>query len=156
MIKVVFLIRSLNRGGTERQLATLVRSLDRSHFDVTVLTFYSGGYFGKEISDNDTPLISLDKRGRWDVIGFSWRLVTQLRRIKPDIIYSFLVEPNLLSVFLKPISRRTKVVWGIRTSNIKLEHYDWFARLNFRFQGLLSRFADLIVFNSFAAREHHF
>src|SRR5690242_5110278 len=114
MTRVVFLIRSLNRGGTERQLATLIRSLDRNRFDLTVLTFYTDGYFAKEISEQGTPIISLQKRSRWDVIGFYWRLVAQLRRIKPHIIYSFLVEPNLLTPFLKPFSPATKIAWGIR------------------------------------------
>ncbi len=156
MTRVVFLIRSLEQGGTERQLATLVRSLDRSRFDLTVLTFYPGGYFAKEIYDHDTPVISLQKKARWDVIGFFWRLVTELRRIKPDIIYSFLVEPNLLTPFMKPFARGAKVAWGIRASNVQLEHYDWFARLNFKLQVFFSRFADLIIFNSYAARDYHF
>jgi glycosyltransferase involved in cell wall biosynthesis len=156
MIKVVFLIRSLNRGGTERQLATLVSLLDRSRFDLTILTFYPEGYFAKEILDKDISVISLDKSGRWEVIGFLWRLLTQLRRIKPHIVYSFLVEPNLLTAFLKPFAHATKIAWGIRASNVDLEHYDWFARLNFKLQVFFFRFADLIIFNSYAARDYHF
>jgi glycosyltransferase involved in cell wall biosynthesis len=155
MIKVVFLIRSLNRGGTERQLATLARLLDRNRFDLTVLTFYEGGYFAREILDNDVPVISLRKRGRWDVIGFFWRLLTQLRRIKPHVIYSFLVEPNLVTAFLKPFSSGTRIAWGIRASNVDFEYYDWFARLNFKLQIFFSRCADLIIFNSNAGRDYH-
>lgn len=155
MIRVVFLIRSLNRGGTERQLATLARSLDRNHFDLTVLTFYNDGHFAKEISDQNISLISLHKKGRWDAIGFFARLVTQLRRLKPDIIYSFLVEPNLVTAFLKPFLPETKIVWGIRAADMQLERYDWFARRNFRLQAFCSRFADLIIFNSHAARDYH-
>lgn len=155
MTRVLFLIRSLNRGGTERQLAALARSLDRDRFEPTVLTFYPEGDFAKEICDNDIPVISLQKRARWDVIGFFWRLLTQLRRIKPDIIYSFLVEPNLVTPFLKPFSPGTKVAWGVRAANMHLEHYDWFARLSFKLQVFLSRCANLIIFNSFAARDYH-
>src|SRR4051812_1065945 len=99
MIRVVFLIRSLNVGGTERQLATLVRSLDRNRFHLTVLTFYDEGKLAKDLCHDDYAVVSLQKKARWDVVGFGWRLVTQLRRIKPDIIYSFLVEPNLLTIF---------------------------------------------------------
>lgn len=155
MTRVVFLIRSLNRGGTERQLATLARSLDKNRFDLTVITFYSGGHFAQEISDNGVPVISLDKKSRWDAIGFLWRLLSQLRRRRPDLIYSFLVEPNLLTALLKPFLPGTKIVWGIRASDMRLEHYDWFARLNFKLQVLGSRFADLIIFNSYAARDYH-
>lgn len=156
MTRVVFLIRSLNRGGAERELAVLARSLDRSRFDLTVLTFYPEGHFAKEIYDHGIPVISLQKKSRWDVIRFFWRLVTELRRIQPHIIYSFLVEPNLLTIFVRPFLRRTKMVWGIRASNMDLEHYDWFARLNFKLQVFFSGFADLIIFNAHAARDYHF
>lgn len=156
MTRVVLLIRSLNRGGTERQLVNLARSLDRNRFDLTVLTFYPDGDFLKEICNSGIPVISLQKSSRWDVIGFFWRLLTQLRRIKPDIIYSFLVEPNLLTPFLKPFLRGARLVWGIRAANVQLEHYDWFARLNFKLQVFFSRFADLIILNSNAARDYHF
>src|ERR1051325_8191523 len=105
MIRVVFLIRSLDRGGTERQLTTLVRSLDRDRFDLTVLTFCSGGDFAKEIHNHGPQVISLEKSGRWDLIGFVWRLLGQVRRLKPHLIYSFLVEPNLITPLVKEIGR---------------------------------------------------
>jgi len=73
-------------------------------------------------------------------------LKNEVWRIKPDIIYSVLVEPNLLTPFLKAFSPRPKIIWGIRASNVRLEHYDWFARLNFKLQAFCTRFADLIIF----------
>ena len=155
MIRVVFLIRSLGQGGAERQLTTLAAGLDRDRFDVTVITFYSGGCFEKELAERDIRLISLRKRGRWNVFPFLWRLVGELRRIHPHVIHSYLVEPNLVSVFVKPLVRSAKVVWGVRAANMELERYDWFARMNFRLQALASRFADMIIFNSIAGRDHH-
>jgi len=154
MIRVVFLIRSLNRGGAERELAILARSLDKKLFDITVVTFYPGGYFAGDISRSGIPVISLDKKGRWDLVRFFWRLKNEVRRIKPDIVYSVLVEPNLLAPFLKTFSPRPKIIWGIRASNVRLEHYDWFARLNFKLQAFCSRFADLIISNSHAGRDY--
>jgi len=41
-IKLAFLVRSLDYGGAQRQLVTLAKALDKDHFDVTVLCFYSG------------------------------------------------------------------------------------------------------------------
>ena len=156
MIRIAFLIRSLGHGGAERQLATLVKALDRDRFDVTVITFYSAGHFEDELAESNIRLISLRKRGRWDVLGFLWRLIGELKRLRLEILHSYLVEPNLVAVLLKPLFRFTKVVWGIRASNMNLKHYDWFTRLNFRLQSLASRFADLIIANSEAGREYHF
>jgi glycosyltransferase involved in cell wall biosynthesis len=155
MIRVAFLIRSLNYGGAERQLVSMVKALDKDRFDVTVISFYSGGYFEKELEDSKIRLICLRKRARWDLLRFLWRLVGELKRLDPDILHSYLVEPNLLTVFLKPLFRSTKVVWAIGASNMDLKRYDWFVQLNFRLQRLASRYADLIISNSEAGRAYH-
>jgi glycosyltransferase involved in cell wall biosynthesis len=155
MIRVAFLIRSLDRGGAERQLTTLVKAMDKNRFDVTVIAFYSGGHFENELAASNIRLVSLRKRGRWDVIRFLRRMYGELKRLRPNILHSYLVEPNLVAVFLKPFFRSMKVVWGIRASNMQLENYDWFARANFRFQCFMSRGADLIIANSEAGRAYH-
>jgi glycosyltransferase involved in cell wall biosynthesis len=159
MTRIVFLIRSLDYGGAERHLLTLARFLDKERFSVTVLCFYPGGALEDELKascgSDGVRLISLNKRGRWDLLRFSWRLVKQLRVIRPHVLHSFLVEPNLLSVFLKPLLLRTRLVWGVRASRVHFENYDWFARLNFHLQCFFSRFADLIIFNSEAGRAFH-
>jgi glycosyltransferase involved in cell wall biosynthesis len=155
MTRLALLIRSLDYGGAERHLLTLSRALDKERFSVTVLHFYPGGRLADELKASGVQLISLDKTGRWDVLRFSRRLVRQLKIIRPDVVHSFLVEPNLLTVFLKPMFPGARVVWGVRASRIHFEHYDWFSRLNFRLQCFFSRFADLIIFNSERGRAFH-
>ncbi len=78
-----------------------------------------------------------------------------MQKEKPDIIYSFLVEPNIIAVILKPLFSKTKIAWGIRASNMDLARYDWFVRLTFRLQCIFSRFADLIIANSKAGAGYH-
>ena len=77
-IKIVFLVRALDYGGAQRQLVTLANALDKDRFDVTVISFYSGQPLEQELAD-DVRFISLDKRGRWDLIGFLRRLIRELR-----------------------------------------------------------------------------
>jgi glycosyltransferase involved in cell wall biosynthesis len=155
MIRVAFLIRSLSYGGAERQLATLARALDQDGFDVTVITFYSGGHFERGLAESNVRLVKMRKRGRWEVVRFLWRVMRELKKLRPDILHSYLVEPNLVAVLLKPLFRSTKIVWGIRASNVELENYDWFTRMNFRIQRFMSRFPDLIIANSEAGLEYH-
>jgi glycosyltransferase involved in cell wall biosynthesis len=155
MIKVVFLIRSLGQGGTERQLATLTPRLNKDRFEATVITFYPDGKFGAELAANNVKVLNLNKRGRWDIFGFLWRLVSELKRIRPDILHSYLVEPNLVAAFIKPLVPSTRIVWGVRGSNRDLAGYDWFVRMNFRLQAAASRFADLIIFNSNEGRDNY-
>ncbi len=155
--KIVFLIRSLNYGGSERQLATLVKALDKQYFDITVLCFYAGGSLSldQELKDSGIPIICLDKQGRWDLFGFFWRLVQHLQRIHPDVLHGYIGIPNLLTIFLKLFFPSTRMIWGIRSSNVDPDFYDWLGRLVFRLECLLSRFADLIIVNSYAGRAYY-
>lgn len=43
MLRVLFLIHDLGHGGAEKVLVNLVNHLDRSRFDITVLTLFGGG-----------------------------------------------------------------------------------------------------------------
>src|SRR5260370_1784340 len=97
MIKIALIIRSLDPGGAERQLLALARSLDKSRFETTIVSLYSGGILEREVEDFGVRLISLDKDGRWDLPQFLKRLFHELRKLRPDVIYSYLDIPNLIA-----------------------------------------------------------
>lgn len=153
-IKLAFLVRSLDLGGAQRQLVTLVKALDKSRFEISVLTFYSGQPLEQELEGTGVRLISLNKRGRWDLFPFLRRLLHQTRGLRPEIVHGYLDIPNLLAILFKPFVH-AHVVWGVRASDMELRQYDWLLRLAARLERLLARFPDLIVVNSVAAREHH-
>ncbi|MBF0427146.1 MAG: glycosyltransferase, partial [Magnetococcales bacterium] len=101
-MKILFLIRSLNRGGAERQLTLLARGFHAAGHQVAVAVFYPGGLFAANLEEVGIPLFDLGKKSRWDLGVFLLRLVRLVRREAPDILHSYLVEPNLLSVLVKP------------------------------------------------------
>ena len=68
--KVLFVIRSLNIGGAERQLIELAGGLKRAGCNVTVATFYGGGMLEPMLAAHGVPHVSLGKSGRWDVVRF--------------------------------------------------------------------------------------
>ena len=150
---IVFLVRSLDMGGAERQLVELAKGLHAAGWQVEVITFYASGPLRGLLDAAGVPVFSLDKRGRWDILCL-WKLARYLRRSRPDIVHGYLPLPNVLLVLLRP-TLRTRVVWGIRASNMDLEHYDWLSRIEFRLGAFLSRFADLIICNSNAGRVYH-
>ncbi|ACC80078.1 glycosyltransferase [Nostoc punctiforme] len=153
--KIVFIIRDLGYGGAQRQLITLVKNLDKQIFNTTVIFFYANGSLQKDLENNNIQTICLEKRGRWDIFGFLWRLMGHLKRIQPDSLHGYLSESNLLTIFLKPFFLSTSIIWGIRDSNISLDSYDWLDRLIFEIECLLSRFVDLIIVNSHAGQAYH-
>jgi glycosyltransferase involved in cell wall biosynthesis len=153
-LKVLFLIRSLNVGGAERQLVNLANGLHQRGHDVAVAVFYANGPLEKELVDAGVSVVALQKAGRWDVLPFMMRLGCVVRSVRPQVIYGFLGMPNILTIFLKPFFPHIRMVWGVRASDVDLDRYDWLARLGYRVECRLSTFADLIICNSRAGLEY--
>jgi glycosyltransferase involved in cell wall biosynthesis len=136
-------------------LVELAKGLDQTVFDVTVLTFYGGSEFSQELKNADVPVISLDKKGRWDIPVFLGRLLIQLRKLQPDLLHSYMTVSNLVATLLKPALPATRVVWGIEAAGLDLSQFGRVERVTSRLEAWLSRLPDLIVFNSCAGRNHH-
>ncbi|MDP3332337.1 MAG: glycosyltransferase [Methylococcaceae bacterium] len=150
----LFLARSLDRGGAERQLVALAKGLATNGHQVAVAVFYAGGVFDAELAAAGVRLINLDKKGRWDVLSFLIRLLTLVRDERPVILHSYLTVPNLLTVMLKFLTHDSRIIWGVRASNMDLSRYDKLSRLSYWLECRLSRFADLIIANSQAGKQY--
>lgn len=153
-MKILLLCRSLAVGGTERQIVVLAKGLHQRGHEVTVMVFYPNGAMERELHESGVPVFNLRKSGRWDLFFFFVRAVRGVWKLKPGVIYGFLGPANILTAFLKPIFSKTKVVWGVRASNVNLDRYSWLMRLVYRIECWLSRFADLIICNSRAGLEY--
>ncbi|RME86581.1 MAG: glycosyltransferase [Anaerolineae bacterium] len=155
MIRLTFLLRSLWSGGAERQFLELVKRLDRGTFHITVLLFYPQGDLFAELNAlEDVTIASLEKRSRWDLLGFTRGLVEQIRAQKTDVLYSFLDVPNVFAAVAGKMAG-VKVVWGVRSSHMDFSRYDWTAGVVYRVECFLSRFADCIVVNSQSGADYH-
>ena len=154
-MKICFLVRSLYVGGMERQLAVLSKGLFQRGHDVVIVVFYSGGELEKELEEAGVRIRSLHKWGRWDIFRFLFRLTHFLRKERPDILHSYLFDPNLVTVILKPFFPTIKVVWGIASSYMDSNHFDWLNRFSSELDRWLSRFPDAIISNSQAGRTYH-
>lgn len=155
MPKILFLSRSLERGGAERQLVTLAAGLHQKGWPVSVACFYAGGAFQRDLERAGVKVFDLRKHGRWDVFGFLWRLLRLFRDAQPDVVHGYLPVPNMLALLARLVRPRTKVAWGVRASNMDLSQYDWLARVTFHAQCKLAHHVDLIIANSWAGMSYH-
>lgn len=148
MTRIFFLIRALDHGGAERQLIELAKGLDKTRFAVTLATFYDGGALRPEIEGIEgVTVLSLRKKGRWDVMPFLWRLARTVYAAQPQIVHGYMSVANELGILAGMIAG-ARVVCGLRVSDLDLSRYDWAAAWGFRAGALFSRFADLVVANS--------
>ncbi len=147
---VILLTRSLEVGGTERQILILAKGLKGRGWPVTVVTFYPGGVYQEQLKADGITVACLDKRGRWDTFGCLRRFVALIDINSALIVYSFLVGPNLFSAFLRLFRPKVSLVWGIRYSMLDHLKNEWFVRLGLSLQHILARIPDFIVTNSHA------
>lgn len=148
-MKILFLARSLDAGGAERQLVSLAAGLHERGHAVSVATFYGGGAFAADLAQAGVRQINLEKRGRWDVLGFVRRFRRCVRAETPDILHSYLPPANIFTA-LAPHGRKKgpRIVWGIRASDMRLARYDWLEGLSYLVEARLSRIADCIIVNA--------
>lgn len=151
-MKVLFFIRSMVVGGSQRQLAMLARGLQRRGHDVAVVVFYTGSEIGAVRQDSGLRLISLGKTGRWDALGPLVRLRRLLVQERPDIVYAFQPTQSALAALLLPARQAPKLVFGVRAASVEFDRYDSLSALTYRLEAWLSRRADLIIANAQAVR----
>ncbi len=146
-MKIMLIIRSLSIGGAQRQLLNLSNELINCGYQPIIVVFYQGGELENQL-DSAIPLISLGKKGRWDFVRFLFRFGHAILQYKPDIVYSFLTTPNILSGSLKLFFPRFCVVWGKRGAQRNLKDYGLFESIVYWVECWLSHFVDLVIYNS--------
>lgn len=92
-IKLCLIIPTLDRGGAEKQLSMLARGLDPDAFDTTVIALTRTGPLERELSEAGIPVVSIGKRAKVDPLAW-WQLRTTLKRLKPDIVHTWLFAAN--------------------------------------------------------------
>ncbi|WP_348657784.1 glycosyltransferase [uncultured Thalassospira sp.] len=148
-MRILFLIRSLETGGAERQLLLLAKGLAGAGCTVQILTFYNSSSKFNASDYGDVKITSLEKTGRWGLGRFLFRLLKEVRIFSPDIIHGYLPTGNLLALIAKAVGLfRPRVVFGIRASTMDLTKFDWLAKLTYTAEKKLSVFADAIIANS--------
>ncbi len=145
--RVVFVIRSLTIGGAGRQLIEIATGLAATGWAVDVVTFYPGGGLMPELDRRGVRVRDLQKRGRWDLTAFL-RLARLLRRMDPPVVHAYSGEANLMVALLRPFLRGSRVVWGVRASDLSRSRQDWLSGVLGRANRWLARRVDLIICNS--------
>jgi L-malate glycosyltransferase len=90
-MRIVFVIGSLGRGGSERQIVNLVRAVHPDHADALVVCLQEEGALASEVRAVGARVMALGFNGvRASALPALLRLLRVLRREKPDVVYAFL------------------------------------------------------------------
>ena len=153
-MRIVFVIGSLGRAGSERQMIMLASGLQLKGHVVSIVCLDGAGGFDAEARESDLNLLVLEKKFlRLPRSVFSY--VKHVRNQKADIIYAFLPKQHIVATLLKLLTKPAKIVWGIRASQVDWTSYRLRARLFWPIATLLSRWADLYIANSWSGANYH-
>jgi glycosyltransferase involved in cell wall biosynthesis len=151
-MKVLFFIRDLAVGGSQRQLAVLAAGLARRGHDVAVAVLYAGGALEALLEGSGARCLSIGKSSRWHALAPLARLRRLFLSERPDLVYAFLPTQTTLTTLLLPPRLKSKLVFGLRAGGVQLDQYDALNALTYRAEAWLSRRADLAIANARAVR----
>jgi glycosyltransferase involved in cell wall biosynthesis len=152
-LRLLFIIRSLDTGGAERQLVTLSRELAARGHTVAIATMYDGGALESQLAPEVIHL-PLHKAGRWDLLRFGREASQAVASFRPDILHGYMAGANEIAMALAA-RHGGRVIWGVRVSDQPFTDYSPFRKRIFQLGCQLAQRADLIIANSSAGRRHH-
>ena len=96
-VRLVFLVTTFDRGGAEKSIVRLARSLPRGRYAVAVAALQGrSGRIAADLAAAGVPAHDLGMRGKLD-LGGALRLRALLRRERVEVLYSFLFHANLMA-----------------------------------------------------------
>ena len=147
-MKILLAVRSLNIGGTERQVVELAKALIAADNEVHVALLVQGGELESDLqAAGQIPMHTFG--------GFRFLRILRFRKLvknqQYDAVYGFLPNMNLLLLATKMMRNRPLIAWGVRSSGLDLNGYPRLVRMAYRIEKMVSRFADVIITNSRSA-----
>ena len=150
MRKVVFTISCLGIGGAERVVSILASKMAEMGYDVTVLALLKKDckyplsnkvkyrYIGDESKSKAVKVYSIIKKLR-----------KEIKNINPDIVFSFLVLPNILTIWSTRFLK-CKIIVSERNDPYRSPNNKWIRKL----RDFSYNFADGFVFQTVDAQNY--
>lgn len=114
-IKLLFLIDSLNTGGAQQQLYELVKGLDKSRCEISIISWSPGNFYEDLSSMNGVELVEVKRKSRFDFSPIL-KAFKIIRSKKIDIIHTYLDSACLYGAVCKVFFRRVIFIATERSS----------------------------------------
>lgn len=151
-MKISLMIEELEPAGAQRQLVALANALAARGHQVSVDLLRAQG----QLLDTLDPAIHVHdfaKGGKGDIIGFLFRTIQYYQSNRPDVLYTFLVTPDIVGAIIKIFIPSIRLIWSLRASNMDLSQYSLVSRFAYWLERQFSHKPDGIIANSEAGRK---
>src|SRR5262249_19511415 len=116
-IRIVHIINSFQFGGAEAMLCNLLLNTDCRRFEPYVCTLINNLTVAGPVISAGIPLAHVGMHaGIPDPRGVM-RLASYLRRLRPDVVQTWMDHSNLIGSLAARMAPHTQVVWGIHHSH---------------------------------------
>jgi len=149
-IRILYILPSLGIGGAERQLYYLLRDLDRTRFEPSLIVFYHGGAMHAEFAGlPNVRLFDLHKKSGMD---FAYLIAAAriMRSHTFDVIHACNVSARLVGLFLAWWGRVPRTIMAERNASAVYSSFG--SRLYHFFEHYAMRRATVVAANSEAGR----
>ncbi len=140
-MRILLLIDSLGPGGAQRQLVGLASCLREYAYDVTVVCYHDNCFYLDVLRENDVKYIYLKKAQ--NIFFRIWHIVWFIRKMKPDVVISYLETPSICACFAKLFYHHFKLIVSERNTT---QHTGKKERIRFS----LFKLADYVVPNAYS------
>ena len=157
-LRVMHVITGLGQGGAESQLVTLLRAGTPGMGRAVVVSLLPGGAHRAALEGTGIPVHDLGMEGGRPSLFALLRLARLIRRYRPHVLHAWMYHAQLVATLALGISGRwrdTRLIWGVRCSNMDFAHYGRSLRWIVRICGWLSPWPAAVLFNSEASIAAH-
>lgn len=148
-IRVLHIYETLGVGGGEKLLLSMLRRIDRQHFDTIACCLAARGPLGSEVEALGGRAIALNRLKNKHDWGVVFDLARLIRRERTDIVHVHLY--NRASAYGRIAALLAKVPVIVATEHSLVTNRSCRERIAFR---LLARHTDRIIANSVATRDY--
>ncbi len=124
--RIAFGITELDPGGAERMLTELVTRLDRSEWEPHVFCLGPEAHYSQVLRERGVPVTCFGAKRLLSAPGVLRQWTRELRRFRPEILYTWLFHANLLGRFAGRRAGVPTILSGIRVAE---KRNRWHGRL---------------------------
>ena len=115
-MRILHIITGLGDGGAEGALSRLI--IHDSSFEHVVISLMDKGKYGSILETSGVKVFTLDLLNRKVKISKIIELIRIIRKVKPDVIQTWMYHADLLGGICGKVAGVKKIFWGIRHSTL--------------------------------------
>ncbi|MEX2010159.1 MAG: glycosyltransferase [Dongiaceae bacterium] len=157
-LRVLHVITGLDAGGAEGMLSALLTGRHAPDLEQAVVSLTPGGCHAERLCAAGVAVTELAMRRARPSPGELLGLARRIRAWRPDVVQGWMYHADLAALAALALSGRrpaTRLVWGLRCSDLDLGRYGPSLRLTVRACAALSGRPDAVVANSQAGLAAH-